>query len=278
MALTYNEYTGDGSTVLFSFTFPYIEQDDIKVSLDGQPTTEYTLANATTVQMNVAPSSGVTVRIYRQTSGDALQATFYPGSAIRAQDLNDDFEQVLFIAQETKDFAEGTDASSVQAIAQQALDTANQADTTATQAETTANAIAGTANSALTAANNAQTTANSATTTANTALSVANSAVSTSLQKAGGTMTGTIRYTERTIADGVAWDATTGNVWTCAGGTVANPSNQAAGQEGIIRFTGAVTGWGTDFQTNPSVTTVPAIVPYLVEAVGVIRVGQPVGV
>ena len=59
--------TGDGSTVLFSFTFPYIETTDIKVSLDGR-TTEYTLANATTVEFNVAPADDAAIRIYRDTS------------------------------------------------------------------------------------------------------------------------------------------------------------------------------------------------------------------
>ena len=28
-------YVGDGSTVLYSFTFPYIEVRDVNVSLDG---------------------------------------------------------------------------------------------------------------------------------------------------------------------------------------------------------------------------------------------------
>ena len=39
-----------------SFTFPYIDESDIKVSLDGAETTEYTLANATTVEFNTAPA------------------------------------------------------------------------------------------------------------------------------------------------------------------------------------------------------------------------------
>jgi hypothetical protein len=72
MAITENKYTGNGSTVLYSFTFPYLEVADIKVSLDGTLTTEYTLANATTVQFNTAPANGVAVRIYRQTDDEPL--------------------------------------------------------------------------------------------------------------------------------------------------------------------------------------------------------------
>lgn len=102
MAVTQNTYTGNGTTVLFSFTFPYLETTDIKVSVNGTNTTAYTLANATTVQFNTAPANGAAIRIYRETSDTSLAATFYPGSAIRSQDLNKNFDKALFIAQETK--------------------------------------------------------------------------------------------------------------------------------------------------------------------------------
>ena len=97
---TENSYVGNGSTVLYSFTFPYINEDDIYISLDAVRTTEYTLANATTVEFNTAPASGVVIRIFRTTDVDEVSATFFPGSAIRAQDLNSNFEQTLYVAQE----------------------------------------------------------------------------------------------------------------------------------------------------------------------------------
>ena len=105
MAVTENLYTGNGSTVLYSFTFPYLETTDIKVSVNGTNTNAYTLANATTVQFNTAPASSAAIRIYRQTDDTALPATFYSGSAIRANDLNDDFTQVLYKAQETTNYS-----------------------------------------------------------------------------------------------------------------------------------------------------------------------------
>ena len=89
MATTENNFVGDGSTVLYAFTFPYLETADVKVSLDDVDTTAYSLANATTVQMDAAPANGVAVRVYRQTPDASIDATFFPGSAIRAQDLND---------------------------------------------------------------------------------------------------------------------------------------------------------------------------------------------
>ena len=103
MATTQNTYTGDNSTTLFSFTFPYLEESDVKVSLDGvdQLTTAYSFANATTISFNTAPANGVAIRIYRVTATDSAQATFFAGSAIRAQDLNDNNLQILYATQET---------------------------------------------------------------------------------------------------------------------------------------------------------------------------------
>jgi hypothetical protein len=108
MAVTQNIYTGDGTTVLFSFTFPYLETTDIKVSVNGVITTAYTLANATTVQFTTAPANGATVRIYRETDNSAAKATFFPGSAIRSQDLNTNTSQVLYVVQEIFDRALST--------------------------------------------------------------------------------------------------------------------------------------------------------------------------
>ena len=100
MAVTQNTYTGDGSTVLYNFTFPYLATTDIKVKLDGVDTTAYTLANATTVQMNSAPASAAKIIIYRNTDNDNKKATFYPGSAIKAEDLNNNYDQILYTVQE----------------------------------------------------------------------------------------------------------------------------------------------------------------------------------
>ena len=102
MAVTQTQYTGNGSTVLFSFTFPYLSATDVKVKINGvtQATTEYSFANATTVQMNTAPANGATVLIFRDTDNDNKKATFFPGSAIKAEDLNDNIDQILFVAQE----------------------------------------------------------------------------------------------------------------------------------------------------------------------------------
>ena len=99
-AVTQNDYTGNGSTTNYSFTFPYLKASDIKCSLDAVATTAFTLANATTIQFNTAPANGVKIKIFRETSVDNLTATFYAGSAIKSEDLNDNFTQNLYVTQE----------------------------------------------------------------------------------------------------------------------------------------------------------------------------------
>jgi hypothetical protein len=103
MATTQNTFTGDNSTTLFSFTFPYLEESHVKVSLDGvvQATTTYSFANATQISFNTAPGTGVAIRIFRETDTDAPKATFFAGSSIRSQDLNDNASQLLYATQET---------------------------------------------------------------------------------------------------------------------------------------------------------------------------------
>ena len=99
-AVTQNDYTGNGSTTNYSFTFPYLKASDVKCSLDAVDTTAFTLANATTIQFNTAPANGAKIKIFRETSVDNLTATFYAGSAIKSEDLNDNFTQNLYVTQE----------------------------------------------------------------------------------------------------------------------------------------------------------------------------------
>ena len=100
MAVTQNSYVGDGSTTTYSFTFPYLKTSEIKASLDATVTTAFTTPTATTVQFNTAPADGVKIKIYRETDSDSLTATFYAGSAIKSEDLNDNFTQNLYATQE----------------------------------------------------------------------------------------------------------------------------------------------------------------------------------
>ena len=62
----------------YSFTFEYLKQSDVKVTLDTVATTAFTFANATTISFTTAPASSVAIRIFRDTAIDLLSATFFP--------------------------------------------------------------------------------------------------------------------------------------------------------------------------------------------------------
>ena len=105
MAVTERNLTSDGSTS-YTFPFEYLKTTDVKISVDGTATTEFTVPSGapTTVQFNTGhvPASGKAIRIYRDTNVDNLSATFYAGSAIKSQELNDNFNQNLYVTQEAK--------------------------------------------------------------------------------------------------------------------------------------------------------------------------------
>ena len=188
MATTQNTYTGNGSATNYSFTFEYLKQSDVKVTLDTVATTAFTFANATTISFTSAPASNVAIRIFRDTAIDLLSATFFPGSAIKAEDLNQNFTQSLYVTQESDADAASatTTANTAKTTADTALTnsaaavvTANAASTTATTADTNASAAVVTANAASATATTASTAAASAVTTAGTASTNASAAVTT---------------------------------------------------------------------------------------------------
>ncbi len=113
MANTYIEYTGDGSTTNYTFTFEYLEESDVKATINGTATTDFTFANATTLSFNTAPAASSAIRIYRDTDITTLQATFFPGSAIKAEDLNDNFTQNNFAVEEIKETTWDVDAETI---------------------------------------------------------------------------------------------------------------------------------------------------------------------
>ena len=90
----------------FSVTFPFLAVTDIKVQLGGVTktvTNDYTIVQSganTVVNFNTAPADNSTIRIFRDTDIDAIEATYAAGSSIRAKDLNDNNTQLLYAAQE----------------------------------------------------------------------------------------------------------------------------------------------------------------------------------
>lgn len=106
MAVTENNYVGDGTTVEYTYSYPIIDTTDISITLNGSLTQDYTVNELTSnIQFNTAPGNGVAIRIFRDTDDETPKATFFSGSAIRAQDLNLVITQVLYLLQELKNAA-----------------------------------------------------------------------------------------------------------------------------------------------------------------------------
>ena len=117
---------GNGAKTQFSFDFPYLFKSEIQVSFWNITTKEWdvkaqddatypwqlTDANPTIIEFtSTAPpapavpvdpgeSSVDNVRIRRVTNIDDIRALFNPGSAIRSDDMNKNFEQLRYAIQE----------------------------------------------------------------------------------------------------------------------------------------------------------------------------------
>ena len=180
------EYTGDGVTDTFNFGFPYQEDVDMHVLVDGVDVA-FTLVKDPISQVITAvpPASGTVVLIQRQTELLQNSADFQVSSTIRPADLDTLAEQQLYLNQEDRDIASEANGNSDVAlvVANEALVVANEADVkadaavvTADNAETKADAAVVTADNAEVAANNAVITANAADAKADSAIVTANAA------------------------------------------------------------------------------------------------------
>ena len=128
---TVKEYTGDGSDLTWTYTFQSYQKEEIKVDITKSDSTwvnvtnftipDYTASGGTVTFNNTgvntdvcestgAPTSGRTIRIYRETDiitgsvGEYEPKTTYQvGSSIRAGDLNNNQKQALYAIYEVRD-------------------------------------------------------------------------------------------------------------------------------------------------------------------------------
>ena len=199
MAVVSNTYTGNGSTTIYSLSFLYLERADVKVTLNGVLTTAFIFVNDSTIQFLSAPAAGVAIKIYRLTDDTSLNNTFFAGTSIKAQDLNDNFLQNLYISQETADFASNQSTAGLQAQITAATNTANNANVVANAAVSTSLQKAG---DTITGNIN------------NTATGFFDLPVGTTAQRPGTPNTGMIRFN----SDLTAYEGYNGTGWTSIGG------------------------------------------------------------
>lgn len=106
------KYQGNGTQQLFTFPFTYMSYQDVVAFIYDEEeeawvnqVNKFIFANATTIEFLTPPPVPVdpeldNVWITRRTDLEQMLVTFYPGSSIRAKDLNDDFDQLRLAIQE----------------------------------------------------------------------------------------------------------------------------------------------------------------------------------
>ena len=162
--MTYAESNYLGSAIAAnnqaSFTFSYLDVSEIRVDITvSGTTTTYTTSSNPAGFSIISPNQYVTltnhpadsdeIRIYRNTDLVNPKATFVAGSAISANDLNNNYKQVLHASQETR--LESVSASTTATAASSAV---SGATATANTALSTANTASTNASNALNAVNN----------------------------------------------------------------------------------------------------------------------------
>lgn len=102
MVLSYNEFKGTGSIKQFTFSFPYIEKQDVLCAIDNSPVS-FTWVNASTIQLSTAPKKNAVVHIYRSTQKVNPIVRFQSGAGFREEDLHLLTKQLLYLAQEANE-------------------------------------------------------------------------------------------------------------------------------------------------------------------------------
>ena len=104
--VTTKEYNGlTGDTTTFSFPFEVQKNEDVYCKIDGVlvPTTEYIVGSPSAQELTFNEAPVGDLLIFRDTKDTSMRAVFASGNVIRARDLNDNYEQLLFIIQENSD-------------------------------------------------------------------------------------------------------------------------------------------------------------------------------
>jgi len=117
MANTYVDYTGDGNTTSFAYTFAVLagqQENHIIVGVDDSTTTggkfevvdpaDYTIdASAGTITFDTAPESGARIRIRRDSDASTLLVDFKNGTVLPERDLDLAYLHNLFLNEEAEE-------------------------------------------------------------------------------------------------------------------------------------------------------------------------------
>ena len=98
MATTFETYIADGTTTQYSIPFTYMLPEYVKVSIDGDVTSDYSIVDHTVI-LSTTPISGTTVKVERITSTAPL-VTYQNATNLTAENLNTDTTQTFNVLEE----------------------------------------------------------------------------------------------------------------------------------------------------------------------------------
>lgn len=245
MAYSYVRYSGNGSTTNYTFPFPYISTDHIKVRVNATLVTNWSFLSSSTIQFATAPTSGAVIEIRRETPKESAIVNFTDGSVLLERDLDLLAIYSLYLAQETKDALEsGMSQDSIGVWQAQNNRIANVADPVNAQdaatkawSESTGSSFVGAsaasataaATSASSAATSATASAGSATASAGSATAAASSATAASSSQSAAATSATNAANSATAAAGSATTASTAATTATTQATNAATSATSAG-------------------------------------------------
>lgn len=128
---------GNGTETVFGFTFPYLQAQDLALTVDGNAV-PVVLVGTAQVSINPAPANGAQIRIYRNTPAQFPEYLFATGVPMLPKYIDENNKQLLYALQEgLLEFdAVAITAQEALALAQLANNIAEQANATAQGSET----------------------------------------------------------------------------------------------------------------------------------------------
>jgi len=100
MAYSTQRAVSNGTLQLLSLSINFFDKSEISVYLNNVPTSAYTWATANSIHMNSVVPNGVELLVRRTTDLSDVRHVFSLGAQFKDSTLDDDFRQILHIAQE----------------------------------------------------------------------------------------------------------------------------------------------------------------------------------
>uniref|UniRef100_A0AAU6W179 Peptidase S74 domain-containing protein n=4 Tax=unclassified bacterial viruses TaxID=12333 RepID=A0AAU6W179_9VIRU len=100
MAYSTQRAVSDGTLQLLMIALEFFDKSEISVYLNNAPTTAYTWATDKSIRMDAVVPQGVELMFRRTTDLSQVRHVFSSGAQFKDSTLDDDFKQILHIAQE----------------------------------------------------------------------------------------------------------------------------------------------------------------------------------